>query len=641
MASHPSEDAPQSQESPRAKALPRALPLIGEAPALVPARMINESFYCERLMYLEWSQGEFADNAFTLDGQSVHARADTPGGTLPTPPTEDPVVTSDPKLVELVDEEAPPPYVARSIWLSSERLGMTAKIDVVEGDAAGNVIPIEYKRGAAPDVPEGAFLPERAQLCAQVLLLREHGYQCDHGEIYFAKSRRRVHIAIDQELEDQTLGAVQRIRELTLRGLLPPPLVDSPKCDGCSLVGICLPDETNLLRDDVDREQPTKPRARRVDPSRDETPEDASGSADSIAQFWPPTAEELEQASAEVVLRRLQPARDDKLPLYVQEQGAKISLTGEELIIKGKEGSQRARLPNTSHVSLFGNIQMTTQAVRACLERGIPISYLSSGGWFYGRAVGTASKNIELRVAQHRVLQDEAACLSLAKTVVASKIRNSRTLLRRNHASPSETTLSELEQLAKKVDRTATIQSLLGIEGTAARTYFGAFSGMLKGPSPGAFELERRNRRPPADPINALLSLVYSLLTTEITNAIAASGLDPLLGFYHQPRFGRPALALDLMEEFRPVLGDSTVINVINNGVVSASDFLMHPTGVALRPFARRRVMQAYERRLDQPVIHPVFGYRISYRRILEVQARLFGRFVMGEISSYPEFRVR
>ena len=607
---------PTGPPSIRAKALPRKLPIIAEPPELVPARMINEVVYCERLMYLEWSQGEFAHNAFTVDGSAVHARADKPSGALPTLGT---------KAEEDDEAEEPPPYQARSVWLSSEELGMTAKIDVVEGDASGIAIPIEYKRSAAPDVAEGAFLPERVQVCAQVLLLRANGYSSEYGEIYFARSKRRVTIAIDQALIDTTMEAVRRVRELARGGELPPPLIDDSRCDGCSLVGICLPDETNLLGEGLAARAES-----RADP------------ANAMEAFWPVAEDDVEGVEPEIILRRLQPARDDQLPLHVQEQGAKISLSGEELLVKSRDGTTtRARLPNISQVALYGNIQISTQAIRAIMERGIDLSFLTAAGWFCGRATGNATNNIELRMAQHRLLGDPDVCLRLTRGVVASKIRNCRVLLRRNHVAAPEVTLFELEQLAKKAERAESIASLLGFEGTAARSYYGEFSGMIKTIHAGDFDLEGRNRRPPRDPVNALLSFAYSLLTREVAQAITSSGLDPLLGFYHQPRFGRPALALDLMEEFRPILGDSTVISAINNGVLTASDFEIHPTGVSLKSHARKRYIQAFERRMDQLVTHPVFGYRVSYRRVLEVQCRLLGRFLLGEIPEYPDFRTR
>lgn len=210
----------------RAKVLSRTLPLISEAPDLVPARMINETLYCERLMYLEWAQGEFADNAFTVDGRAVHARADVPGGALPALDPPGGASADAREDGEQTEEDELRPYEARALWLSSERLGITAKIDVVEGSTSGSVVPIEYKRGAVPDVPEGAYLPERAQLCAQVLLLRDAGHPCEYGEIYFARSRKRVRIDIDSVLIETTMAAVVRARELAGGGVVPPPLVD-------------------------------------------------------------------------------------------------------------------------------------------------------------------------------------------------------------------------------------------------------------------------------------------------------------------------------------------------------------------------------------------------------------------------------
>ena len=218
---------------------------------------------------------------------------------------------------------------------------------------------------------------------------------------------------------------------------------------------------------------------------------------------------------------------------------------------------------------------------------------------------------------------------------------NCRTLLRRNRANPDPVSLSELKQLARKARAAESIESLLGIEGTAARRYFSDFSGMLKGTGTEDFDLDGRNRRPPRDPINALLSFCYSLLAKELSLAVRSVGLDGMLGFYHQPHFGRPSLALDLMEEFRPVIADSVVIGAINNGIVQSADFVRAAGAVALTQPARKRLILSFERRMDQLVTHPVFDYRISYRRVLEVQARLLSRVLLGELPRYPEFHVR
>lgn len=605
---------------------PKRLP-IAEA-QLVPARMINEVLYCERLMYLEWVQGEWDDNYFTVDGQGVHKRANQAGRPL-TPPSKEGASargSSETETSSTTEPAEEPAYTARSVWLTSNELGITTKIDVVDV-ADGKVVPIEYKRGKKPDVPGGAYLPERAQVCAQVLVLREHGFGCDHGEIYFAKDKQRHRIEIDDDLIQTTRRAAARCRELCERGEIPPPLDNSPKCDGCSLVGICLPDETNSL-------------------ARSALQHNPYANADDVGDDpWNLVGDDAADTSENRrTVRRLFPARDDKVPLYVQAQGASVRLDGERLLVHCKgEATVTARISNTSHVALYGNVHLTTPALRGLMTRGVPVLFMTYGGWYQGRALGADSKNVELRLAQYARMHDSSTCLHLARGFVASKILNCRTLLRRNHENPSAVTLSELKQLARKARHAESLESLLGIEGTAARSYFKDFSGMLKGDARlcGDFDLGGRNRRPPRDPINALLSFCYSLLTKELLIATTAVGLDNMLGFYHQPHFGRPALVLDLMEEFRPVIADSVVINALNTGVVQSDDFVRAADSVALAAPGRKRLIQAFERRMDQLVTHPVFDYRISYRRVLEVQARLLTRFLFGELTTYPEFRVR
>lgn len=599
----------------------------------VPARMINETLYCERLLYLEWSQAEFRDNAFTVEGRYVHRRADEPKGELdsPTPPEAAEPQTppkrrarSKPEADDAEDsDDAELPYRATSVWLTSDRLGITAKIDVIEGEGK-RVTPIEYKRGSRPDLPEGAWLPERAQICAHVLLLREHGFECDSGEIYYAADRQRVPIAIDEPLIEATLAAAARARALLAAKTLPPPLVDSPKCPGCSLVSICLPDETALLRDEPDTVvSPSDPASADDDPA-------------------PSTGASANGSSA----RRLFPARADALPVYVTEHGAYVGKKGDRIEIRSSRGETLADVPalKVSNLSLFANAQVSPAVVRELAGRSIPICHFSSGGWFHALTHGLPSRNVELRVRQFERARDPGRSLEIARRMIAGKIRNQRTLLRRNARGLVHDALRDLRKAAVDALEAATAERLLGIEGNAARIYFQSFALMIdetRRGTTGAFDFRGRNRRPPLDPVNALLSFVYAILVKDLTVTLFAVGFDPHLGFFHTAHHGRPALALDLAEEFRPIIGDSVVLSLINNGEVGPDDFLIRAGSCALTQRGRKALLNAYERRMDALVTHPIFGYSISYRRVLEVQARLLARTVFDEIPRYPTFETR
>jgi CRISPR-associated protein Cas1 len=292
-------------------------------------------------------------------------------------------------------------------------------------------------------------------------------------------------------------------------------------------------------------------------------------------------------------------------------------------------------------------VQVSTQALHSLCEHGISVLYLSSGGWLQAIARGMDHKNVELRQRQFAAAASADQALAIAKRLVTVKIRNSRTLIRRNAEPAPQTTLTRLRELGRAADSVDNLSSLLGVEGTAARVYFQAWGALLKppggeaAPASTAFDFEGRNRRPPKDPVNAMLSMGYSLLTKDVVVAAMAVGFDPYLGFYHQPRYGRPALALDVMEEFRPLIVDSVVLSAVNTGAVSAEDFLRRGGAVTFTQAGRAKFIRAYERRMDEEVSHPVFGYRISYRRILEVQLRLLSRYLTGEIAEYPPFATR
>ncbi len=269
----------------------------------------------------------------------------------------------------------------------------------------------------------------------------------------------------------------------------------------------------------------------------------------------------------------------------------------------------------------------------------------SFGGWFMGHTVSTGHKNVEIRTAQYKASFDPAHCLRIAKNLVVAKIQNSRTLLRRNwkEGEAPESVMDAFKFDVDQARRAKSLDELLGFEGNAAARYFGQFQQMIRRNDEGGFDFDfnNRNRRPPTDPVNALLSFGYALLTRTWTVTLSGVGFDPYRGFYHQPRYGRPALALDMMEPFRPLVVDSSVLQVINNGEVKPSDFKSVAGSVLLDDDGRKRFIAAFERRLEHEITHPLFGYKLSYRRLLELQARLLARHLLGEIDDCPGFVTR
>ena len=618
-------------------------------PDYLPARMLNEFVYCPRLFYYEWVEGVFVDNRETVEGSLRHAKMDQKSDALPA-------------AGELAEGEA---IHSRSVSLSSETHRLIAKMDLIEGDA-GQVTPVDYKRGTPREGRDGeltAWDTDRAQLAAQALVLRENGYRCQEGVIYYVSTKQRVRVVIDDALVGETLDALRRARQLAEDPHLPPPLVDSPKCPRCSLVSVCLPDETRALGD----RSPLAPR----EESRNGELRQAT-----LFDVEPRVRAVVGVGAVDEEVRRLVPARDDLRPLYLNTQGLRVGKTGHVLKVQEKEKVvQEVRIGEICQLNLLGNIQLTTQAVQALCEAEVPIAYFSMGGWFYGVTQGLGVKNIYLRREQFRLADVPAFCLRLARALVAGKIRNQRTMFQRNHVEPPPGALVHMKCMLDDAERAETMEELLGIEGNAARVYFENFSGMIKlddpvgnalrgvpgeqsdgdgsgagtgirpvdvrAANPFTFDFVRRNRRPPRDAVNALLSLAYSMLAKDLTIVCHTVGFDPYLGFYHQPRFGRAALALDLMEPFRPLIADSAVLSAINTRMVGPRDFVRTGEAVALKPEGRKAFFRAYEQRMDTLVTHPLFGYRVNYRRVLEIQARLLERVLRGELNTYPVFTTR
>jgi len=540
--------------------------------AIVPARIVNEHVYCPRLAWLEWEARAFTDNLDTAEGTDAHRSVDQERGDL-----------------EAGQEDN---SEATSLMLSSERLGVVARIDRVER-RDGETVPVETKHGRPRKGAVPVWPPELAQIAVQALLLREHGHTVTHAEAYFPETRGRHRVEIPPDAEEWVTRLVGEIRANAALPTPPAPLIDSPKCPRCSLVGLCLPDETNLL-------------AKR----------------------------------AHSAPRRLIARDDPRRPLYVMSPSATVrKRAGRFLLEVDGEQQTSTRMLDVAHVAVFGNATVTASVMRACLEGDIPILWFSSGGWFAGYSIGHGGSWVARRIAQVRRAGDDGAIV-LARAFVAGKIRNQRTLLRRHGGERTAVAVGQLAGLVTRVEAAGTVGELLGVEGTAARVYFGALPSLLKR-SGDELSFEGRSRRPPTDPINAMLSFTYALLLRDTTVASLAAGLDPQIGMLHQPHFGRPSLALDLAEELRPLVADSTVIMAVNNGEVRERDVVRRGGAVALTEMGRKKLIRAYERRVNVRLKHPLFGYEVTYRRAMELQARQLAAVIEGQLDAYRPLTTR
>ena len=532
--------------------------------------------------------------------------------------------------------------------MSASQEGLIAKLDLVELDGK-KATPVDYKRGRIPRTPEKAYEPERVQICAQGLILRENGYQCDEGVLYFIESKKRVVIPLDDELIARTRQLLADFRVTAADGRIPPPLVDSPKCPRCSLVGICLPDEVVFLQSEgpaVHAQQSNGLPA--ADSSEDSTtgttPATSGDQQEPCDSHTSAASSHLSTRSAggafRPPIRKLLPARDNALPLYVQDHGVMLGKSGERLQIKKRgEVLGERRLMDVSQVSLFGSVIVSAQAFSELMARGIPTCHFSFGGWFHGITSGLVHRNVELRICQYAVAADETRSIAMARSLISGKIRNCRTLLRRHLGREAKPELDKLDRYRRQAEGVTNNASLLGIEGMAAKTYFSGLFQLIG--ARHSFDVNGRNRRPPRDPVNTVLSFVYALLTKELTIVLQAVGFDPMLGIFHCPRYGRPSLALDLAEEYRPLIADSVMLTAFNNGELTAASFLQRAGAVTLTPAGRSALIACFERRMTTEVTHPIFGYKLSYRRLLEVQARLFARTLLGELEQYPAFCTR
>lgn len=479
--------------------------------------------------------------------------------------------------------------ISRQQKFSSETLGVTGYVDLIE-EKDGSPIPVEYKKAGM-----GNWLNDQVQLCLQGMLMEEvDQIKIPFGYLYYIGSNRRRKVEFDRNLRQQSLEFVRQAHHMLNAPKIPAPIHDN-RCNGCSMQPVCLPDEVAYLTD-------------------------------------------LSQRP-----KRIKPALGIDNVLYVDEPGVAIKKTGERLLVV-KEGETLRDIPliHIGQVVVNGNVSLTTPAFQTLLTEGIPVGFLSAHGRYKGSMTPAISRNSLLRMAQFELAKDVDRCLVVAKSLVMGKIHNMRVMLQRRKWKDQncqlQDSIRDMARMKRRVNSAENLGKLLGFEGNASALYFGRFNHLLKDEM--GFQFEKRTRRPPKDPVNALLSFAYSILTLDLVSAIQLVGLDPYIGFYHQQTYGKPCLALDLMEEFRPIIADSTVISLINNRQITTRDFENKNGGCYLKTEARKKFYAVYEKRKNDQITHPVFKYKLSFRRAIELQVRILAKYLNNELDAYSPLTI-
>jgi len=559
---------------------------------LWPTRNVAEYAYCPRLFYLMEVEGIHIASSDTEAGVATHKRVDRPSAAADT---------------DEVDLDRP--RAARSLNLTSQRLGLTATLDLAE-ITGSTAIPVEYRKGRPrfatltppPDDPGEAeeqplakvepWPTDRVQVGLQTILLEEAGYQVPRAVLYYATEKRRLEVTVDDALKAEALATLDAAR-LCAKSPRPLPLINDARCVRCSLQPICLPDEVNHQR----------------------------------------------ELSGEVVPRRIWPPRDDAIHAIAQQEGIKIGVTGMSLKVTDADGGTVKEIPlaNLESLAVLGGVQISTQAIGALASRGIPVAYLSAAGRLVAMVDPLDSVSAEVRRAQVRKFDDPATILALSRALISAKIANQRTLLMRNATGLPEDVPDALNEQARQAVAAKDVDTVRGHEGQAAAIYFAHAAKMFKGQAEAIaqrFDANGRARRPPPDPINSVLSFGYTMLTNDSVSALRLARLEPTIGAFHVSRPGRPALALDLMEPFRPLVADSVAVAAFNRGELTQGHFSQTTAGCIMTDAGRKAFFNAYGRRMDTEVTHPVFEYRLSYRRMVMLHARMIAVWLLGEIPT-------
>jgi CRISPR-associated protein Cas1 len=511
--------------------------------------------------------------------------------------------------VELAREEDEDEWL--TLNLESERWGLKGRVDCVRR-RDGQIIPYEHKRGRsarAADEKPTAWPSDRLQIIAYAALVEEQtGREVVEGRVRYHADNVLVHVPFDDAARADLGKAIARARELQATVERPPVAENERLCAKCSLAPVCLPEEARLAAT---------------------------------------LATDDSQHSGQVRLR-LFPADDDRRTLHVITQGARVGRKGDRLEVSAPdETPQLHPVHEVGQIVLHGFAQITTQALRLCAEQEVGVHWLTAGGRYMG-AWSAGIGSVQRRIRQYRALNDPDLCLKLARRLAEARARGQLSFLLRASREAGRDVqevrgaIGGIRKLLSPMSRAVSIDSLRGFEGSAGAHYFSALPHLVVPEAGEAMRPDGRNRRPPRDRCNALLSYGYALLLKDVTNAILAVGLDPCLGFYHQPRSQAHPLGLDLMELFRVPLVDLTVIASINRRQWDeGEDFQVAGQQVWLSDAGRKKFIGIYERRKADRWKHPVIGHSLTYSRLLELEVRLLEKEWMGEGGLFARMRLR
>jgi CRISP-associated protein Cas1 len=556
--------------------------------------------YCERLFYLENVENLRVADERVYAGRRLH--------------------------VEIERNEDEGEWL--TLQLESEKWGIVGKVDCVRR-RDGRLIPYEHKRGRAARGMDGEAAPwwsDKLQIIAYAALIEEHsGQPVTEGRIRYHADNKTVRVEIDDDAWRLLAEAIGRARELQSSVIRPPVVANEKLCAKCSLAPVCLPEEARL------GEQASGKQG-------DGAPSDKAAVAENRSAIRSPQP-----------AIRLFPADDDRQSLHVVAQGARIGRKGDRLeITQPDEVPELYPVNEIGQVVLHGFAQITTQALGLCSQKEIGVHWLTYGGRYLG-AWSSGAGSVQRRIRQYKALTDSDFCLSLAKRLAEARVRGQLShLLRasrdagRGRIEAVIEAIAVIRRLLGPMSRARSIHSLRGYEGSIGAQYFKVLPHIITEEAGEAMKPDGRNRRPPRDRTNALLSFGYSLLQRDVLNAILIVGLDPSLGFYHQPRSQAHPLALDLMELFRVPLVDLPVVASINRKQWNEDeDFQIAGQQVWLSEGGKKKLIAIYERRKSDQWKHPVIGYSLSYSRLIELEARLLEKEWMGEGGLFARFRLR